>query len=52
MSTKSTRLLALLAALLALNLSLAGCNTLGGAGEDIEAAGDALEDEAEEAKSY
>ncbi len=31
---------------------LAGCNTMSGVGEDIEAAGDAIEDSAEKNKSY
>jgi predicted small secreted protein len=35
-----------LASAAALLLGLAGCNTIEGVGEDIEAAGDAIEDEA------
>lgn len=31
---------------------LAGCNTTAGLGEDLEAAGEAIEGEAQEAKSY
>jgi predicted small secreted protein len=31
-------------------LALAGCNTTAGAGRDIEATGDAIEDAAEDAK--
>lgn len=33
-------------------LGLAGCNTMEGAGEDMEAAGDAIEDSASENKDY
>ena len=33
----------------ALTLGLAGCNTIAGAGQDIESAGDAIEDAAEDA---
>jgi len=50
--TASTRLLRVLAAL-ALLLSagaLTACNTMEGAGEDISAGGDALNDAAEDAK--
>jgi predicted small secreted protein len=32
------------------SLALAGCNTTAGAGRDIEATGDAIEDAAEDAK--
>ncbi|WP_334223970.1 entericidin A/B family lipoprotein [Thiosocius teredinicola] len=32
--------------------TLSGCNTVAGAGEDIEAAGDAIENKAEKEKSY
>ncbi len=35
-----------------MTLGLAACNTIEGAGEDIEAAGDAIDDEAEESKNY
>ena len=45
------RVLSLLWSLLFL-LSLAACNTLEGAGEDIEAAGSAIEQESEENKPY
>lgn len=38
----------ILAVLLALPVALSGCNTVEGVGEDIESAGDALDDEAEE----
>jgi predicted small secreted protein len=46
------RLLLMLAAVLMLQLTLAGCNTISGMGQDIEAAGDAIEDQAEETKDY
>ncbi len=31
---------------------LSGCNTMEGIGEDVESAGDSVEDEAEENKDY
>lgn len=31
---------------------LTGCNTMSGMGEDVESAGDAIEDSAEKNKSY
>ena len=34
------------------SISLTGCNTTAGIGKDIEAAGDALEEKAEEEKKY
>jgi len=43
---------ALLVFLLASVGFLAGCNTVAGVGEDVEAAGDAIEDKAEEKKNY
>lgn len=42
-------LLMSVAAALATTVSLAACNTTEGAGEDIEAAGEAIEEEAEDA---
>ncbi|MGF1609908.1 MAG: entericidin A/B family lipoprotein [Kiloniellales bacterium] len=36
--------------LLAATVTLPGCNTMEGAGKDIEAAGDAISDTAEDAK--
>ena len=42
----------LLIAALALPLFLVGCNTVSGIGEDVEAAGDAIEKSAEENKEY
>ncbi len=45
------KLSALFMALL-FTLGLAGCNTMEGAGEDMEAAGDAIEDSASENKDY
>lgn len=38
-----------LAAAMATSVALAACNTTEGAGEDIEAAGEAIEEEAEDA---
>ena len=43
--------LLLAAALLLTPLALSACNTVSGAGEDIEAAGDAISDAAEDAKN-
>ncbi|MBK1705215.1 entericidin A/B family lipoprotein [Halochromatium glycolicum] len=37
---------------LAIALALSGCNTVAGFGEDLETAGDSLEETAEEEKSY
>lgn len=45
------KLSAFLMALL-FTLGLAGCNTMEGAGQDMEAAGDAIEDSASENKNY
>lgn len=39
-----------LAALAGVTLMLAGCNTISGFGRDVEAAGDAVSDTAEETK--
>ncbi len=39
----------LLAGLISLTVPLAACNTIEGAGEDVESVGDAVEDTAEEA---
>lgn len=47
----AVRALSLLAALV-LALGLAGCNTLEGAGEDIEAVGETLEEASEENAPY
>ena len=33
-------------------LTVAGCNTVRGVGQDVEAAGEAIESEAEEATTY
>jgi predicted small secreted protein len=38
--------------LICISLALAGCNTTAGAGRDIEATGDFIEDSAEDAKDY
>jgi entericidin B len=37
---------------LAFSLSLTACNTVEGVGKDVEAAGDAIEDSADENKNY
>lgn len=45
--------LGLFAVLLVLvSLALGGCNTTRGVGQDVEALGDAIEDEAAEEKTY
>jgi predicted small secreted protein len=44
-------LLALIASAFS-SLALTGCNTTAGVGKDVEAAGDAIEDKAEENKGY
>ena len=41
----------ILLALIAAGLSTAACNTIAGAGKDVEAAGDAVEDAAEDANN-
>jgi predicted small secreted protein len=45
-------LLCLLATTLFLQLSLTACNTVKGAGQDMQAAGGAIEKKAEQKKSY
>lgn len=50
--TKMIGTLSLLLVMLAGPLTLMGCNTVAGVGEDLEAAGDAIEDKAEEKKRY
>lgn len=47
-----TRHLPFLALLLTGAFFISGCNTVAGVGEDVEAAGDAIEDKAEEKKNY
>ncbi|MFP8965752.1 entericidin A/B family lipoprotein [Pokkaliibacter sp. CJK22405] len=37
---------------MAFALGMAGCNTVAGAGKDIEAGGDAIHDSAQDNKSY
>lgn len=49
---KKLTMIALLLLISVSAFSLSACNTIRGAGEDIEAAGDAIEDEAEENKTY
>lgn len=41
-----------LMAILSLPLALGACNTMEGIGKDVGAAGDKLEEEADESKSY
>jgi predicted small secreted protein len=48
MKSKSISYALLLLMVLAAQLSLTGCNTLSGAGEDIQSAGETIEDTAEE----
>lgn len=50
MTAKSLRLLSLLLLLAA--LGLAGCNTTRGLGQDVEALGDNISEEAQENKTY
>ena len=52
MHNKIMRLLTLLLSVLVLQISLVGCNTMQGAGEDVKAAGSAVEKKAKEEKSY
>ena len=52
MTNNLLRLLTLAALLMVGSLSLSACNTMSGAGEDLEAAGDAMSEEAEENKGY
>lgn len=55
MKTQSNTLLSLVLALMTAAfaaLGLAGCNTTEGIGEDIEAAGSAIDKKAEEKKTY
>ena len=49
MKMKNLQLLSLIALL---TISLAACNTIEGAGQDIEAGGDAIEGSARETKGY
>lgn len=51
-STKFTPLLLALVALGVTTVTLSGCNTTAGIGQDVQAAGDAIEDKAEENKKY
>lgn len=46
------RKLLISAALALFSLGIAGCNTTAGFGEDVEAAGEAIEGKAEEKKGY
>ncbi len=46
------RLMSRLLLLLFFTFGLAACNTIEGVGEDVEAVGDAVDDEAEENKPY
>ena len=49
---KSRRLLMLSLTIAFLQFSVTACNTIAGAGKDIEAAGDAIENEAKKHKTY
>jgi entericidin B len=51
-SHKTRREAVPVALILLLSIGLAGCHTTAGIGQDLEAAGSAIEREAEEAKSY
>ena len=46
------KIIALILASLSLTVFLSACNTIEGAGQDIESAGDAIEDSASENKNY
>ncbi|MCB1787946.1 MAG: entericidin A/B family lipoprotein [Chromatiaceae bacterium] len=46
------RAIALLVLVSVGSIGLGGCNTVAGIGEDVEAAGDAIEDKAEKEKGY
>ena len=48
---KETVMYKLLAALLAVGFILSGCNTMEGAGKDIERGGEKIQDKAEKAKN-
>ena len=52
MNSKLLQVLSLLAALLASQLLLAGCETMEGLGRDTQTAGEAVEEEAEGEESY
>lgn len=52
MSNKTLRKAVPITLILLLGVGLAGCHTTAGIGQDLEAAGSAIEQEAEEAKSY
>lgn len=48
----NTKLFTLVALTLLLAVSLSGCNTTRGLGQDVEALGEKIENEAEEKKPY
>ena len=50
--TMMTKILLLLAALSLGSVALTGCNTVQGAGKDVEKAGQKVQDEAQEHKRY
>lgn len=52
MASKLSALLLILAVLGSSLVALTGCNTTAGIGKDIEAAGEAINEEAEEEKKY
>ena len=51
MKTRSFKDLSIMLLALAA-IGLTGCNTMAGAGRDVEAAGEAIEEEAEEHRGY
>ena len=48
----NNKIFAFLIMVFLLPMVLSGCNTIRGAGQDIKAAGNAIEDEAKENKTY
>lgn len=50
--TTGRSLIAVLIAAIVLSIAVAGCNTTAGLGEDMKAAGSAIEGKAEKEKSY
>lgn len=51
MFSKTTKIYSIIT-LFIIGLTVAACNTIKGAGQDIEAAGDAIENTADENKNY
>jgi predicted small secreted protein len=52
MKNNKLALIALMLMAAASTFTLSACNTMSGVGEDIEAAGDAIDDEADKNKTY